>query len=179
MPSEIVDPDDESQFPAAPEQYNSAPITLGRFGAYVRSTAETTATTPTSSWVNALTNNTTNPSFSFSGVLSEVIVFNRKLSETERQQVYAYLSQKYNLNDSLPKSFDQSRNSAYQAGLTFWDVENHPNKKNLDELPFVSQFAGLTLESFFSVPDMIYKSVGTRLADGTTLASDTYTNIGL
>jgi len=179
MPSEIVDPDDESQFPAAPEQYNSAPITISRFGAYVRSTAESTSSSPVSSWVNDLTNNTTNPSFSFSGVLSEVIVFDRKLNETERQQVYAYLSQKYNLNERLPKSFDQSRNSAYQAGLTFWDVENHPNKKNLDELPFVCEFSGLTLQSFFSIPDLVYKSVGTRLADGTTLSGDTYTNIGL
>jgi hypothetical protein len=177
---ELVDTDIESQFPAAQEQYNTAPIVLSRIGTYVRSTATGSGVVGSTDWVNALVNNTTNPSFSFSGVVSEIIVFDRKLSAEERDDVYAYLSLKYGMENTLPEAMQSARNSASSYGRTaaYWVIESHPNRKNLQTLPYGSEFGGMTLSEFFEIPDLVYKSAGTRLANGTTLAGDTYSNIG-
>ena len=180
MADELVDTDIESQFPAAQEQFNTAPITLSRIGTYVRSTATGSGTVGSATWVNALTNNATNPSFSFAGVVSEVIVFDRKLSPSEREEVYAYLSLKYRLEEKLPEGMQSVRNSASSYGRTaaYWVIESHPNRKNLQTLPYGAEFGGITLSEFFEIPDLVYKSAGTRLSNGTTLAGDTYSNIG-
>lgn len=164
----------ESAFAAPQEQYNSAPIDLARMGAYVRLNAESTQTAPNATWVNDLTNNTTNPSFSFAGVVSEVIVFNRKLSEEERQIVYGYLSRKYALEAKMPDAFKTSHNSAYLAGLSYWGIQPHPNTNGLDTIPKGAEFSGITLNRFFAMNETVYKSAGTRLSDGTVLGSDTY-----
>lgn len=164
----------ESAFAAPQEQYNSAPIDLARMGAYVRLNADSTQTAPNDTWVNDLTNNTTNPSFSFAGVVSEVIVFNRKLSEEERQIVYGYLSRKYALEAKMPDAFKTSHNSAYLAGLSYWGIQPHPNTNGLDTIPKGAEFSGITLNRFFAMNETVYKSAGTRLSDGTVLGSDTY-----
>lgn len=181
MADELVDTDIESQFPAAQEQFNTAPITLSRIGTYVRSTANTgSATVGSVAWVNSLTSNASHPSFSFAGVVSEVIVFDRKLSPSEREEVYAYLSLKYGLQEKLPEGMQSVRNSASSHGRTaaYWVIESHPNRKNLQTLPYGAEFGGITLSEFFEIPNLVYKSAGTRLSNGTTLAGDTYSNIG-
>jgi len=165
----------ESAFAASPEQYNSSPIDLARMGAYVLTTATSTQAAPNSTWVSDLTNNTTNPSFSFSGVVSEVIVFNRKLTEEERQVVYAYLSQKYqNLERVMPDSFATSHYGAYATGQTYWHISPHPNSHGHDTINFGSEFSGIILNSFLNMPRTIYQSLGTVQPDGTTLSGDTY-----
>ena len=164
----------ESAFAAPQEQYNSAPIDLARMGAYVRLNADSTQTAPNGTWVNDLTNNTTNPSFSFAGVVSEVIVFNRKLSEEERQIVYGYLSRKYALEAKMPDAFKTSHNSAYLSGLSYWTIQPHPNTNGLDTIPKGAEFSGITLNRFFAMNETVYKSAGTRLSDGTVLGGDTY-----
>lgn len=164
----------ESQFAAPFEQYNSAPIDLARMGTYVQLNARSTQTAPNTTWVNDLTNNTTNPSFSFAGVVSEVIVFNRKLSEEERQIVYGYLSRKYALETKMPDAFKTSHNSAYLAGISYWGIQPHPNTNGLDTIPKGAEFSGITLNKFFAMNETVYKSAGTRLSDGTVLGSDTY-----
>lgn len=139
----------ESAFAAPQEQYNSAPIDLARMGAYVRLNAESTQTAPNATWVNDLTNNTTNPSFSFAGVVSEVIVFNRKLSEEERQIVYGYLSRKYALEAKMPDAFKTSHNSAYflkntNSGikLVSWGLNDYGQTNVPVNLGFVKDAAG-------------------------------------
>jgi hypothetical protein len=168
----------ESQFSASQEQYNSSPIDLARMGAYVRTTADSTQTVPNAAWITDLTNNTTNPSFSFSGVVSEVIVFNRKLSEEERQIVYGYLSRKYALETKLPDGFQQSHNSAYSVNAPYWNIEHHPNTNDLETIKPGSEFSGIELNNFLSLSQTTYKSAGTRLFDGTILSGDTYDTQG-
>lgn len=154
-------------------------MAIGRFGAGVR----TTIVAPSSdgfgsqNWVNTAIGNTP---YTFRGVLYEVIVFDRKLSEIERQEVYGYISRKYpNIEQRLPDKFYLSHPSTFAQGLTYWDIENHPNNKNLSTIPFGSEFSGISLRKFFTLADSIYKSSGTVLYDGTVLSGDTYTNVGL
>jgi len=163
---------------AAPEVvHNGSPIELSRFGGFCRSVADTKGQALLSSnWYDAIRGNT---SYGFGGVIHEVIVFNRKLSDPEREKVYAYLAKKYSsLGDKLPDSYHWARNSAAEYGLTYWNIEHHPNTKDLNTIPVGAQFGGISLENFLAIPDTIYKSAGTRLADGTVLSSDTYTSIG-
>jgi hypothetical protein len=155
-------------------------VDIGRFGAYIRTyiarPQPASGDTGSSAWLTYA--NTGYPAI---GVLSEVIVFNRKLSETERQKVYGYLSRKYKMEKSLPDSYWRSHHSAYSldAGLTYWAIEHHPNNKSITTIPAGVCFGGITLSKFFKLPDAIYKSANTRLQDGTVLSGDTYSNIGL
>jgi hypothetical protein len=178
MSEEFITPSQESQFTASPVQVNPSEISIGRFGAYVRTTANSTNTAGSVNWITDLTSGITNPPFSFSGVVSEVIVFDRKLSPEERRKVYAYLSQKYRLENKLPDGFDSTRNSAAVAGTTYWVVENHPNIRDLRSIPRGSEFSGITIESFLKMPQTIYRSEGTALPDGTLLGGDTYEYLG-
>lgn len=177
MADEATIADIDLQFPASAEQYNTSPVTLGRLGGYVRGSAVSASVPGSQAWVAGLTSNS---AYSFRGVISEVIVFNRKLSAQEREEVYSYLSIKYGLNERLPSTMPGIRNSVAYEGRTasYWVVESHPNKKNTTALPYSVEFSGLTLSSFFTMPDLVYKSAGTGLANGTTLAGDTYSNIG-
>lgn len=168
----------ELDYAAPAEQYSSAPVSIGRFGAYVRAELGSTAAVANTDFVNHAKSDTDNPSYSFQGVLHEVIVFNRKLTEVERQQVYQYLSFKYGLDDTLPDSFVKSHNSAYAAGLTYWEIRHHPNTEGLSTIPAGICFGGITLQNFVHFPDTLYKSAGTVLSNGTVLSGDTYSNIG-
>lgn len=174
MPDELIDNQEENSFTAPENVTNSAPVTLSRLGSYVRETAISANTPGSASWITDLTNSTTNPPHSFSGTLHEVIVFNRKLTETERQSVYSYLSKKYKLTDSLPDSFVSSHPSAELLGLQYWSIKHHPNSKGLRDILPNTQFGGINLQTFFHLPDQIYKSEGTRLPNGTVLSGDTY-----
>jgi hypothetical protein len=174
MADELIDNADESLFAAGEEVYNSASVTLSRFGAYVRETATSSNAVGTANWISDLINPTTNPTNSFSGVIHEVLVFDRKLSETERQSVYSYLSKKYKLTDSLPDSFVSSHPSAELAGLTYWSIKHHPNSRGLGDIPTSTPFSNIPLEAFFHLPDQVYKSEGTQLQNGTVLTGDTY-----
>jgi hypothetical protein len=120
-----------------------------------------------STWIS---NAIANYSFGFRGVLNEVIVFNRKLQETERQEVYGYLSRKYSMDTKLPNSYTRSHPSAYSMGLTYWNIEHHPNTKGITGLSAGISFGSIALQNFFTLPDRIYNSVG---------GNDTYTDVGL
>lgn len=177
MSDEFITPEQESQFGADSTQINPTEIVIGRLGAHVRITANSTNTAGSVGWVTDLTSGITNPPFSFAGVISEVIVFDRRLSNSEREQVYAYLSRKYRLEDKLPSALPVRR-SADVAGTTYWVIENHPNTKDLRTIPYGAEFSGITIDSFLKIPDTIYRSEGTQLAGGTVLGGDTYDYLG-
>jgi len=170
-------PQQEDQFAAGPEQFNPVDIILGRIGANVSSGATGTGVTGSAAWITSLQTNT--PSYSFGGVISEIIVFDRKLQEEERQQVYGYLSRKYNLDSKLPDSYYLSHPSTSQSGATYWQIAHHPNAKNLLTIPAGISFAGITITNFLNMPETIYKSKGTVLSTGTILTGDTYGYLGV
>jgi hypothetical protein len=151
-----------------------AAINIGRFGAYHLSGVSSDNVFGTASWVRGVT---ANPSYGFRGVLYEVIVFNRKLNDQERKNVYGYLSRKYKLDAALPDSYKQAHPSTYPFGVTYWAIQHHPNTKNLTTIPSGISFSGITLTNFFNMPILIYKSEGTVLANGTVLTGDTYTSV--
>jgi hypothetical protein len=143
-------------------------VGVGRFGGYINTTASITNTTVGSNaWVYGATSGN---NLGFYGVLNEVIVFNRKLQETERQEVYGYLSRKYSMDTKLPNSYTRSHPSAYSMGLTYWNIEHHPNTKGITGLSAGISFGSIALQNFFALPDRIYNSVG---------GNDTYTDVGL
>jgi len=170
-----------SLLPENPECVGS--FVLGRFGGYIYGPSQINVQSPdfgsnawVTAWISASTGN------AFRGVINEVIVFDRALSESERQEVYGYLSRKYrDLESKLPDSYTRSHPSSYSLdlGLTYWNIEHHPNTKNTTTIPAGICFGGVTLSKFFKLPDAIYKSSGTRLEDGTILSGDTYSNVGL
>ena len=155
------------------------PISFGRFGGFVwgdDTTPAVSGTVGSSTWLTNVLGSVLD--YSFSGVINEVIVYNRKLTEVERQAVYSYLSRKYrDLERNLPTSYRTSRYSAYPLGISFWNIEQHPNTKNLNTITKGSEFSGIVLQNFFGMPSTIYKSLGTPKADGTTFASDTYDTV--
>ena len=65
--------------------------------------------------------------YGFEGDINEILVFNRKLNEDERQTVYGYISKKYSLSDALPNSFRRSHPSAQRVGEDYWKIRHHPN----------------------------------------------------
>ena len=172
--SELIGLGEELQYGAGAVQYNSEPFTLSRMGAYVRTTANSTNTPGSAAWVTDLVNNGLNPSFSFSGVVSEVIVFNRKLTPDERDTVYSYLSKKYGLDARLPDTQSESHPSAATVNQSYWDIEIHPNTKGIAQFPAGTEFSGVCLSAMLKLPDLLYKSSGTVLANGNVLSGDTY-----
>jgi hypothetical protein len=155
------------------------PVRINSFNSVARVTTNTNPPGPfaSSEFVN---NIITATGYNGGVILNEVIAFNRKLSDYERQVVYGYLSRKYrDLENNLPDQYYRTHTSTYEQGMTYWIIESHPNKKNLDTIPFGSEFSGLKVRDFLGVPDFVYKSAGTVLADGTVLTTDTYDNIGL
>jgi hypothetical protein len=151
-------------------------VDIGRFGGYIKHlVVVNNGIAGSSAWVGGATSD---DSFGFYGVVNEVIVFSRKLQETERQEVYGYLARKYKLDTKLPDSYSRSHPSAYLLGLNYWTIEHHPNTKGITGLPSGVSFGAIALQDFFNMPDTIYKSEGTVVGDGTVLTSDTYTKIG-
>jgi hypothetical protein len=102
-----------------------------------------------------------------------VLVFDRKLSEIERQEVYGYLSRKYGMDTKLPDTYAASHPSAYALGLTFWNIEHHPNTKGIPGLWQNLSFGDIVLEDFSLFPDGTYKSTGNDISE------DTYGSVGL
>lgn len=154
------------------------PISFGRFGAFVWGNQSVTATgnVGSAAWLSSILSYEAD--YSFSGVINEVIVYNKKLTEVERQIVYSYLSRKYSdLEKSLPKSYRTARAGGIPFGVTYWHIENHPNSRGLNTIARGSEFSGMNLRNFFSIPTVVYKSEATPLADGTTLGSDTYSTV--
>ena len=150
-------------------------VDIGRFGVYHRYFVSAAGTFGSSTWIS---NAIANASLGFRGVLNEVIVFNRKLQETERQEVYGYLSRKYKLDTKLPNSYTRSHPSAYALGLTYWNIEHHPNTKPLKGFYTGLCFANIKLATFFEMPDFMYKSIGTIQSDQSLTVEDTYNSIG-
>jgi hypothetical protein len=161
----------ENGYAAAPDQYNSADIVVGRIGSNISAGATGSGTIGSAAWIASILQNTT--SYSFTGVISEVLVFDRKLSETERQEVYGYLSRKYSMDTKLPDTYAASHPSAYARGLTYWNIEHHPNTKGIPGLWQGLSFGNIKLEDFSLFPDSTYKSTGN------VLSADTYNNVGL
>ena len=161
----------ENGYAAAPDQYNSADIVVGRIGSNISASATGSGTVGSAAWITSILQNTT--SYSFTGVISEVLVFDRKLSEIERQEVYGYLSRKYSMDTKLPDTYAASHPSAYARGLTYWNIEHHPNTKGIPGLWQNLSFGDIVLEDFSLFPDGTYKSTGNDLSE------DTYNNVGL
>jgi hypothetical protein len=161
----------ENGYAAAPDQYNSADIVVGRIGSNISAGATGSGTVGSAAWIASILQNTT--SYSFTGVISEVLVFDRKLSESERQEVYGYLSRKYSMDTKLPDTYAASHPSAYARGLTYWNIEHHPNTKGIPGLWQNLSFGDIVLEDFSLFPDGTYKSTGNDLSE------DTYNNVGL
>ena len=161
----------ENGYAAAPDQYNSADIVVGRIGSNISAGATGSGTVGSAAWIASILQNTT--SYSFTGVISEVLVFDRKLSEIERQEVYGYLSRKYGMDTKLPDTYAASHPSAYALGLTFWNIEHHPNTKGIPGLWQNLSFGDIVLEDFSLFPDGTYKSTGNDISE------DTYGSVGL
>jgi hypothetical protein len=151
-------------------------VDIGRFGGFIKTTMNSANTVGSAAWVSSAL---TDYYYGFRGVINEVIVFNRKLQETERQEVYGYLARKYSMDTKLPNSYTRSHPSAYSMGLTYWNIEHHPNTKGITGLSAGISFGSIALQNFFTLPDRIYKSKGTILADYTVQTTDTYTDVGL
>lgn len=70
----------------------------------------------------------------FDGVISEIIIYNRALTNTERQQVEAYLNEKYQIN--LLLNLDANQNSSYSgSGNTWFDLTPPSNDITLINSP--------------------------------------------
>lgn len=156
-----------------PTPVSGVTIDIGRIGAYVFISVSSSNPFGTTAWVSGVTTNQA-ASGSFMGILNEVIVFDRKLQEEERQQVYGYLARKYKMDTKLPDSYYLAHASGYEKGLTYWQIAHHPNSKNLLTVPAGISFTGITITNFLNMPETIYKSKGTVLSGGTVLTGDTY-----
>ena len=163
--------------PAAEIAYNTNPISLSRFGSYCLPLLDSGVGITAASWV---TNALNNVSYSFSGVIYEVIVYDRVLNETERHIVSSYLSRKYRLDRVLPASYAGSAPSGDLYGITtgFWSISKHPNTIGSTRVLSGVSFGSVTIEDFINLYGVLYKSEGTRLADGTVLTEDTYERLG-
>lgn len=88
--------------------------------------------------------------YGFPGVIHEVIIFDRKLKEAERQVVYGYLSSKYTLSDVVPNDFRLSHNGSSILGTTFWEIQPHPSPGFL--------FGDVSIGSFINTRTSEYES---------------------
>jgi hypothetical protein len=160
---------------ASETAYNSETISLGRFGAYCLPVLDCPYGV---THANFVTYALANPSYSFKGVIYEVVIYDRVLTESERQIVYGYLSRKYNLDPVLPLNYTSSHPSATLLDYSYWDISKHPNTAGSAKILAGTSFGNITIQDFLSLYGIIYKSAGTRLSDGTVLTQDTYTVLG-
>jgi hypothetical protein len=89
--------------------------------------------------------------YGFNGIINEIVVFNRKLKENERQTVYGYLSKKYSLSDALPNLFSLSHPEAQRVGDQFWEIKHHPNTTSLTSVILHSSVDTLVKPSLWTV----------------------------
>ena len=157
--------------------YNTDSFSIGRFGAYCLPVLDSpwSDSTASSSFVaSALLN----PSYSFNGVIYEVIVYDRVLSETERQTVYSYLSRKYKAETVMPSVYVSSHPSAFGLTSGYWNIAKHPNSSGSSKIASGASMGAISIEDFTAIYGYVYKSAGTRLADGSILTTDTYISLG-
>lgn len=161
------------------EPISNSDINIGRFGAYHQPGITGTAYSGSQFWLNNILAGTC--AQGFSGAINEVIVYNRKLDETERQSVYGYLSRKYKMNEKLPVSYKSSLPSAKVVGNYYWDIAHHPNTRGLTGITSGISFDNIKLLNFLKMPTTTYRSEGTIMSvitgtsvTRTILAGDTY-----
>ena len=157
--------------------YNTDSFNIGRFGAYCLPVLDSpySDSTASSSFVaSALLN----PSYSFSGVIYEVIVYDRVLAETERQSVYSYLSRKYRAETVMPSVYVSSHPSAFGLTNGYWNISKHPNSSGSSKIAVGASMGAIAINDFIAVYGYVYKSAETRLADGSVLSADTYILLG-
>ena len=128
-------------------------VDIGRFGGYVKPEFTSINIVNTAAWIAGAT---ANPGYGFTGVINEVIVYNRKLTELERQMVYGYLSRKYKMDDILPATYESVHRSAKVIKAPFWTIKTHPT-------PGIS-FSGITLNDFFKSEILAVRSNPSPLA---------------
>jgi hypothetical protein len=163
--------------PAAEVSYNTNSFNIGRFGAYCLPVLDApySDSTASSSFVaSALLN----PSYSFNGVIYEVIIYDRVLAETERQAVYSYLSRKYKAETIMPSVYVSSHPSAFGVTSGYWNISKHPNAAGSSKILAGASMGAISIEDFSAIYGYVYKSAGTRLADGSVLTTDTYIALG-
>ena len=166
-----------NNLPANEVSYNINSFSIGRFGAYCLPVLD-------APWSDSLASSSfvasalLNPSYSFSGVIYEVIIYDRVLAETERQIIYSYLSRKYGVETVMPSVYVSSRPSAFGVTSGYWNISKHPNKSGSSKIPLGVSLGAISIEDFGAIYGYVYKSAGTRLADGSILKTDTYIALG-
>jgi hypothetical protein len=170
-----------SNFAASEVSYNGATLDIGQFGAFCLPVLDAPYSNSTASanFVAAALGNTP---YSFKGVIYEILVYDRVLDQSERLLVYSYLSRKYRLEASLGQFFEGAGFGCYPAavaaGYPYWYISKHPNTAGSRSVPIGISMGNITIQALLSLYGLIYKSEGTRLANGTVLTQDTYDTLG-
>jgi hypothetical protein len=168
-----------SNFAASEVSYNGATLDIGQFGAFCLPVLDSPYSNTSANFVTAAL---ANIPYSFNGVIYEILVYDRVLDQSERLLVYAYLSRKYRLEASLGQFFEGAGFGCYPAavaaGYPYWYIAKHPNTAGSKAVPLGMSMGNMTIQSLLSLYGLLYKSAGTRLADGTVLTEDTYDTLG-
>jgi hypothetical protein len=170
-----------SNFAASEVSYNGATLDIGQFGAFCLPVLDApySDSTASANFVAAALGNTP---YSFKGVIYEILVYDRVLDQSERLLVYSYLSRKYRLEASLGQFFEGAGFGCYPAavaaGYPYWYIAKHPNTAGSRSVPRGISMGNMTIQALLSLYGLVYKSEGTRLADGTVLTQDTYDTLG-
>ncbi|NDB82303.1 MAG: hypothetical protein EB127_06125 [Alphaproteobacteria bacterium] len=168
-------------FPASEVSYNGNTFDIGRFGAFCLPVVDSPYS-DSSSINNFITAALGNVSYSFNGVIYEVLVYDRVLDQSERLLVYSYLSKKYRLDQILAQFFEGVGFGCYPAavaaGYPYWYVSNHPSKSGSRKIVEGISMGNIVIQDMLSLSGVLYKSAGTKLANGTVLTQDTYDNLG-
>jgi hypothetical protein len=170
-----------SNFEASQVSYNGATLDMGQFGAFCLPVLDAPYSDSTAS-ANFVTAALANTPYSFKGVIYEILVYDRVLDQSERLLVYAYLSRKYRLEASLGQFFEGAGFGCYPAavaaGYPYWYISKHPNTAGSRSVPIGISMGNMTIQALLSLYGLVYKSAGTRLANGTVLTQDTYDTLG-
>jgi len=170
-----------SNFEASEVSYNGATLDIGKFGAFCLPVLDAPYSDSTAS-ANFVTAALGNTPYSFKGVIYEILVYDRVLDQSERLLVYAYLSRKYRLEASLGQFFEGAGFGCYPAavaaGYPYWYISKHPNTAGSRSVPIGISMGNMTIQALLSLYGLVYKSAGTRLANGTVLTQDTYDTLG-
>jgi len=170
-----------SNFEASEVSYNGATLDMGQFGAFCLPVLDAPYSDSTAS-ANFVTAALANTPYSFKGVIYEILVYDRVLDQSERLLVYAYLSRKYRLEASLGQFFEGAGFGCYPAavaaGYPYWYISKHPNTAGSRSVPIGISMGNTTIQALLSLYGLVYKSAGTRLANGTVLTQDTYDTLG-
>jgi hypothetical protein len=163
--------------PANEVSYNTDSFSIGRFGAYCLPVLDSPWSDSTASG-SFVASALLNPSYSFFGVIYEVIIYDRVLTETERQIVYSYLSRKYKAETAMPSVYVSSYPSAFGVTSGYWNISKHPNASGSSKIALGASMGAISINDFVAIYGYTYKSAGTRLADGSVLTTDTYILLG-